>query len=111
MKKIHWPSLAAALTAAYFLFAIGAIASFNLGLPAWLEQPLSLLAAPGVLLLLAWNPVFRPLGMVSGEAVSAPNALACLLIIALYAWIAWLLTGVVCRRRARRAGESHPPGV
>lgn len=111
MKNIHRPAMAAVLTAAYFIFAIGAIASFNLNLPPWLEQTLSLLAAPGVLLLLAWNPVLRPLGMVSGEAVSAPNALACVLIVALYAALAWLLTRLVSRRPSGGAGESGPPGV
>lgn len=95
----HIPALAAAITAAYFLLAIGAVRAFALGLPGWLEQALSVLAAPGIIALLAWNPVFAPLGMTAGEAVVVPTLLPCLLIIALYAGLAYLVARLLTRRR------------
>lgn len=100
------PALAATITALYFLLAIAAIRSFALGLPGWLEAALSVLAAPAVLLLLAWNPLLAPLGMTAGETVVVPTLLPCLLIIALYALLAWLLTWWLTATLARR---SQPP--
>jgi hypothetical protein len=94
----HIPALAAAATAAYFLLAIGAIRAFALGLPGWLEATLSALAAPAVILLLAWNPLLAPLGMTAGEAVVVPTLLPCLLIIALYAAVAYGLARLLVRR-------------
>ncbi len=99
-SRRHLPALAAACTAAYFLLAIGALRSFALGLPGWLEQLLSLLAAPAVLLLLAWNPVLAPLGLTAGEAVVVPALLPCLFIIAFYALLAWAAARALLRRRA-----------
>lgn len=99
MRFGNRPLLAAVLTAAYFGAAIGAVASFNLGLPPWLEQALSLLAAPAVLLLLAWNPVLRPLGLLHGEAVTLPKGWVCLLLVLLYAGLVYLITSRLSRRR------------
>ena len=97
----HAPILAAACTAAYFLFAIGAIRAFALGLPPWLEQGLSAVAAPAVVLLLVWNPLLQPLGLTAGEAVVVPTLVPCLFIIALYALLAWGLARFLQGRRRR----------
>jgi non-ribosomal peptide synthetase component E (peptide arylation enzyme) len=91
------PALAALVTAAYFLLAIGAVRSFALGLPGWLETALSVLAAPAVVLLLAWNSVLAPLGMTTGEAVVVPTLLPCLAIVALYAAAVWVVARVLVR--------------
>ncbi|MBQ5938413.1 MULTISPECIES: hypothetical protein [unclassified Massilia] len=99
MRYRNRPLLAAALTAAYFGAAIGAVASFNLGLPPWLEQALSLLAAPAVLLLLVWNPVLRPLGLLHGEAVALPKGWVCVLLVLLYAGLVYLITLLLSRRK------------
>lgn len=98
-SRRHVPALAAAITAAYFLLALGAIRAFALGLPGWLEGMLSVLAAPAVLALLAWNPVLGPLGMTTGEAVVVPSLLPCLAIICLYASLTWLVARLLVRRR------------
>ncbi|MES2076972.1 MAG: hypothetical protein V4462_15275 [Pseudomonadota bacterium] len=81
---------AAGWTAAYFVLSVAALASFNLGLPPALEQALSLFAAPALLLLAAWTPLLRPLGLASGEWLAAPTAPACLALIVFYALIAYL---------------------
>jgi len=99
IPRRHIPVLAAAITAAYFLLAIGAVRAFALGLPGWLEGALSLLAAPGVILLLAWNPVLSPLGLTAGEAVVVPTLLPCLAIIALYSALAWAAARLLVRPR------------
>lgn len=100
MKRHSRPALAAALTAAYLAFSIGALASFNLGLPPWLEGALSAAAAPGVLLLGIWAPVLRPLGLAGGEMFGFPTPLGCLLLVASYAGLAFLLSRLIGRRRA-----------
>jgi hypothetical protein len=99
ISRRHIPVVAAALTAAYFLLAIGAIRAFALGLPGWLEQALSMLAAPAVILLLAWNPVFAPLGMTTGEAIVVPTLLPCLVIIGFYSALAWAIARLMVRPR------------
>ncbi|GGX86989.1 hypothetical protein GJV26_28990 [Massilia dura] len=92
------PARAAVITAIYFLLAIGAVRAFALGLPGWLETALSALAAPAVILLLAWNPLLAPLGLTAGEAVVAPTLLPCLAIVALYAAVVWAVARALQRR-------------
>ena len=98
-SRRHLPAWAAVVTAAYLLLAIGAVRAFALGLPGWLETALSALAAPAVILLLAWNPLLAPLGMTTGEAVVVPTLLPCLAIVGLYAAVAWGLARALVRRR------------
>jgi hypothetical protein len=98
MKRRQIPAVAAGITAAYFVLSIGAVASFALGPPRWLEQCLSGLAAPAVLLLLVWNPMLRPLGLTSGEWFAVPSWPACLLIIAIYASLVYGLARLLCGR-------------
>lgn len=101
MRLPPLPLLSAALTAAYFVFSLGVLAAFNLGLPIWLEHALSIVIAPAIVLLVAWNPVLRPLGMVSGEWVVGPNAWGCVLLIGAYSALAYLVAALINRRRRR----------
>ena len=59
------------------------------------------MAAPAVVLLLAWNPLLQPLGLTAGEAVVVPTLVPCLLIIALYSLLAWWLARFLQGRRRR----------
>ena len=95
---MHKPSLIAALlTVAYFVLSIGALQLLNFDPPARVEQLISLSAAPAVILLTVWTPVFKRLGMVSGEWLTVPSLPACMLLIALYTALAYLATGFVYR--------------
>ncbi len=97
MARLSTPAKAAIATAAYFVLSVAMLASFNLGLPPPLEQLLSLLAAPALLLMLIWTPLLRPLGLASGEWLSGPTLPGALLIIAVYAALAYLLTTLALR--------------
>jgi hypothetical protein len=79
-----------ALGAAFYLVACaGVLASFNLGLPSWLELTLSALIAPGIIAVTAWNPVLRLLGLTSGEWIAVPSAPGFLLVVLVYAGLAY----------------------
>jgi hypothetical protein len=93
--------LAALLTPVYFGASIGALQLLVFNPPSWLEQLISLFAAPAVILLTIWNPVLKPLGMVSGEWYTVPNLAACLLLVALYAALAYLMMRWIARLIAR----------
>ena len=95
--------LAALATAAYFMLSLGALQLLALDPPPWLEQTISALAMPAMLLLAIWNPVLAPLGMVSGEWWTMPNFPASLLLIALYAAIAGLAGAGIARIKQRGA--------
>lgn len=98
------PAAKAALGAAGYLVACAAaIASFNLGLPAWLELALSLLIAPGLIAVSAWTPLLRGLGLASGEWLVGPSALGFALVVVVYAGVAYGAVSVLGRLR-RRAG-------
>lgn len=103
MARLSTPSKAAAATAAYFVLSVAALASFNLGLPPALEQALSLLAAPALVLMGLWTPLLRPLGLASGEWLAAPTLPGALLLIALYAALAYLATALLLRLIRRQA--------
>jgi hypothetical protein len=68
-----------------------ALARFNLGLPHIVERVLSLLAAPALVLMGLWTPVLRPLGLTSGELLAVPTLPGGLLLIALYAALAYIM--------------------
>lgn len=97
MARLSTPVKAALATAVYFLFSVAMLASFNFGLPSPLEQLLSLLAAPALLLLAVWTPLLRPLGLSSGEWLTAPTLPGALLLVALYAALAYLTTALALR--------------
>lgn len=97
MARLTIPAKAALATAAYFALSVAALASFNLGLPGPLEQLLSLLAAPALVLMALWTPLLRPLGLASGEWMAAPTLPGALLLIALYAALAYLLATLALR--------------
>jgi hypothetical protein len=95
MCKIPW--LASAITISYFVASVGLIRLLEFSVPAWLEQIISLVAAPGIILLTIWNPVLKRLGMVSGEWVVVPSIGGFLVLVSGYAIIAYALTWLVCR--------------
>lgn len=99
------PAKAALLTALYLALSVAAVASFNQGLPPALEQLLSLLAAPGLFLILIWTPLLRPFGLVTGEWLSAPSFLGGVLQIALYTALAFLATGLALRLFRRHRNQ------
>ena len=94
------PAAKAALGVSAYLAGCAAIlASFNLGLPAWLEQALSLLIAPGMIAVTAWTPLLRALGLAGGEWLVAPSAAGFALVVLLYAVIAYGATALLARLR------------
>lgn len=97
MVHLSTPAKAALATALYFVLSVAALVSFNLGLPAALEQLLSLLAAPALVLMGLWTPLLRPFGLASGEWLAAPTLPGALLLIALYAALAYLATLLALR--------------
>jgi hypothetical protein len=68
-----------------------ALASFNLGLPHIVERVLSLLAAPALVLMGLWTPVLGPLVLTNGELLAVPTLSGGLLLIALYAALAYIM--------------------
>lgn len=102
MARLSTPAKAALATAAYFVLSVAALASFNLGLAPPLERLLTLLAAPALLLMAVWTPLLRPLGLASGEWLAAPTLPGALLLIALYAALAYLAAAVVLRLARRK---------
>jgi hypothetical protein len=103
MARLSTPASAALATAAYFVLSVGILASFNLGLPPQLEHVLSIVAAPAVFLMAVWTPILQPLGLATGEWFAAPTLPGALLLIAVYAVLAYLATALVLRffRRER----------
>jgi len=96
------PAAKAALGAVGYLVVCAAVmASFNLGLPAWLELALSVLIAPGLLAVTAWTPLLRALGLTSGEWLAAPSAPGFVLVVLVYAGIAYGAVFLLGRRRPR----------
>lgn len=95
MSKLPW--IAAAATGAYLMLSVGVLRLFDRGVPSWLEGLLSLLVAPAFALLTLWNPLLRRLGLSRGEWVIAPSPLAFVVLVVLYAALAFGLTWVVVR--------------
>ena len=96
------PALRTALiVAAYFVLSFGALQLLNFGPPSWVEQTISFLATPAVILLAIWTPALKPLGMVSGEWLIMPNALAVVLLVFAYAALAYVAALIVSRLLAR----------
>lgn len=91
-----------ALVAGYFCSTAALVASFNLGLPAWLEIPLSVVVAPAAFAILVVTPVLRELGLTSGEWYVLPSLLGFVLVVAFYALIAWGVGWMATRFFGRR---------
>lgn len=100
-------TLAALCTAGYFCLSIGAMYMLNWHLPFWMERTISVLATPAVILLTIWNPVLRPLGLTTGEWYVLPNLVGCLVVVTVYAAMAFLLAWMILRLRAHYR-ESMP---
>jgi hypothetical protein len=100
MIKRTLPWKLAVATLGYFGASIGALSALNLGLPMWLEQLVSLLGTPALILLTAWNPLLKRLGMVSGEWITLPSALGCIVLMILYAVLAYAIGALIARLRA-----------
>lgn len=95
---MHTPArLAALLTAAYFGLSLGALQLLAWQPPGWLEQLISLFAAPAVILLAIWVPVLRPLGLTSGEYFVMPNLPATVVLVAFYGLAAYALVARIGR--------------
>ncbi|CAN7374437.1 hypothetical protein LJR289_002180 [Pseudoduganella sp. LjRoot289] len=102
MARLSIPAKAALATAAYFALSVAVLASFNLGLAPPLERLLSLLAAPALFLMAIWTPLLRPLGLASGDWLAAPTLPGALLLIALYAALAYLAATAALRLMRRK---------
>ena len=89
------PLLAALLTVAYFGLGLAALQLLALQPPNWLEQLISLFAAPAVILLSLWNPLLKRFGLTSGEWFVMPGLGASVVLIALYALLAFGITAGV----------------
>lgn len=90
-----------ALVAGYFCCAAVIVASFNFGLPPWLEIPLSVMVAPAAFAILMVTPLLREVGLTSGEWYVLPSLSGFLLVVAFYASIAWGI-GWIARRLSGR---------
>ena len=88
------PRITALLTAAYFGLGLGSLQLLAFQPHPWLEQLISIFAAPAVMLLVIWVPLLRPLGLTSGEYIVMPNgpstiALVALYTLSVYAFVTW----------------------
>jgi hypothetical protein len=97
MARLSTPAKAALAIAAYFMFSVGSVASFNAGLPPQLERLLSAIAAPALLLMGVWAPLLHPLGLATGEWFAVPTLPGALVLTALYSTFAYLATALVQR--------------
>lgn len=102
MNSPRFPARVALALGLYLAFTVLAIASFNLGPPAWLEALLSIAAAPGALLFLIWSAPLRSFGLAQGELISMPHPAAALLIAAFYCALAYGLARAIQRALRRR---------
>ena len=68
---------------------------------AWLELALSVLIAPGLLAVTAWTPLLRAPGLTSGEWLVAPSVPGFVLVVLVYAGIAYGAVFLLGRRRPR----------
>ena len=91
------PGIAAAATVGYMLASVGLIWTLNLGIPHFIEQFFSLLAAPALLIMLIWVPLLRKLGMTSGELYVGPNFIGLVLLLIFYGGVAYGVTWCICR--------------
>lgn len=87
--------LAAACVVAYFLVSYAVIVLAPPG-------PVSFYATlPAQALVIAWNPVLQPLGLVEGSWLVAPTVPACLAIVLLYGALAYGIVLLAAGRRGR----------
>lgn len=93
--------LAAVYIVAYFGLSFAALQLLAFAPPNWVEQAISLFAAPAVFLLAVWNPLLRPLGMVTGEWFVLPNLAASIFLVGLYAAFSCLVARAVNAMRSR----------
>jgi hypothetical protein len=89
--------LAPLITAAYYFLSVGLLYLLNLGVPAWIEQAISIFAAPAAFSLLVWNPVLKDLGLASGEWIVAPSFPAFLFIVSAYSLLVFFVSWCCCR--------------
>jgi len=105
---MHRHALRAALiVAAYFSLSFAGLLLLDAQPAAWVEQAISLLATPAMLLIGVWVPVLRPLGWTTGEWIVMPNGVACVALIAGYAALAY---GVVLCLSSLRGRAAKAPG-
>lgn len=95
MSKAPW--IAAAVTAGYFVVTAGVFRLFNIGVPRALEQALSLLVTPAVLLMGLWDPVLKRLGWSKGEWFAVPSLPGFVALLLFYALLAFVLTAALVR--------------
>ena len=95
MSKAPW--IAAFATAGYFVCTAGVFRLFNLGISRGLEQVLSLLVAPAVLLLGLWDPVLKRLGMSKGEWFAVPDLPAFIALVVFYSAMVFAITALLSR--------------
>jgi len=95
VSKAPW--IAAAVTTGYFVATAGVFWLFNVGVPRWLEQVLSLLVAPAVLLMGLWDPLLKRLGWSKGEWFAVPSAAGFVALTLFYALLAFGITELLVR--------------
>lgn len=91
------PWIAAAATAGYFVATAGVFQLFNWGVPRAVEQVLSALVLPAVLLMGLWDPLLKRLGWSRGDWFAAPTLPGFVLVTAVYAALAFVLALLVVR--------------
>lgn len=91
-----------ALVAGYFCCSALIVASFNLGLPPWLESFLSVVVAPAAFAILLVTPVLRGMGLTGGEWYVLPTLPGFILVVTFYALIVWEIGWMAKRLFGRR---------
>jgi hypothetical protein len=99
VSKAPW--VVAGLVVGYFAFTALVFKLFNWGVPAAVEQVLSAVVAPAVLLLALWTPLLKRLGWAQGEWFSVPSPPGFLLLVLVYAALGFGATVLLCRMLSR----------
>jgi hypothetical protein len=89
------PWIAAALTGGYFVATAGVFGLFNLGVSRGVEQVLSWLVAPAVLLMGLWSPLLKRVGWSKGEWFSAPTLPGFVVLTLFYAALAFVVVAAI----------------
>ena len=100
LAKRMW--FAPALVVGYALFCLAVATALNIGVPLWLEAPLTALLMPAQLALFLVAPLLKAFGMTTGGWYRVPTPMGLLVAVAFYTFVAWWVTVVVVRLFGRR---------
>ena len=85
------------LVVAYALFCLAVATCLNIGVPLWLEVPLTALLMPAQLAIFVVSPLLSAFGLMTAGWYKLPTPTGVLLAVAFYTFMAWWLVLVAVR--------------